>query len=168
MITITEVKILLAGDHKPGERVKAYANVTIDNSFVVKELRILEGSHGLFVVMPSRKVTDHCPNCARKNHLLAGYCNYCGDELDLPPQVSGYVSSRELHMDIAHPINTLARTLITKAVLQAYWEELERVDFYDLYLPSLQQSGVQGGSQEVQGKFPDPSPSTYLVSGCCA
>lgn len=37
------------------EKVKAYAQVTIDDCFVIKNIRVLEGKNGLFVSMPSYK-----------------------------------------------------------------------------------------------------------------
>lgn len=35
--------------------IEAIANITIDNSFVVKGIQVLNGRNGLFVAMPSRK-----------------------------------------------------------------------------------------------------------------
>ncbi len=37
-------------------KVKAIASITIDDDFVVHDLRIVEGERGLFVAMPSRKL----------------------------------------------------------------------------------------------------------------
>ena len=37
--------------------------------------------NGLFVAMPSRKMSDHCNKCGGKNHLRAKYCNNCGGQL---------------------------------------------------------------------------------------
>lgn len=36
-------------------RLRAIASITIDDVFVVHELRIIEGANGVFVAMPSRK-----------------------------------------------------------------------------------------------------------------
>lgn len=46
-------------------KIKANANITIDDCFVVKGIRIIEGSNGLFTAMPSKKgangdYTDIC------------------------------------------------------------------------------------------------------------
>lgn len=51
---ITEIRITLRSEPK----LKAFANVTFDNSFVVRGLKIIEGSNGLFISMPSRKAKD--------------------------------------------------------------------------------------------------------------
>ncbi len=37
-------------------KVKAIASITIDDEFVVHDLRVVEGERGLFVAMPSRKL----------------------------------------------------------------------------------------------------------------
>lgn len=38
--------------------IKAYVDVVIGRHFAVRDLRIMEGSKGLFVSMPSRKIDD--------------------------------------------------------------------------------------------------------------
>lgn len=37
------------------EKLKAYASVCIDDSFLIKGIKIIDGKHGRFVAMPSRK-----------------------------------------------------------------------------------------------------------------
>ena len=76
---ITEVRIKLM--EEPGERLKAFCSITFDDAFVVRDLKIIEGSSGPFVAMPSRKLTSHCPYCGCKNHLRAAFCNQCGKRL---------------------------------------------------------------------------------------
>lgn len=36
-------------------RLRAVASVTIDDAFVIHEIRIIEGENGIFIAMPSRK-----------------------------------------------------------------------------------------------------------------
>src|SRR5215813_8935543 len=64
------------------ERLQAFCSVTFDDAFVVRDLKIIEGTKGSFVAMPSRKLTDRCPQCSCKNHLRARFCNQCGAKLD--------------------------------------------------------------------------------------
>jgi stage V sporulation protein G len=52
---ITEVKVFPT---KEIGRLKAYATIVFDNSFIVRDLKIIEGNKGLFVSMPSRKRKD--------------------------------------------------------------------------------------------------------------
>ena len=51
---ITEVKVFPVNE----ERLKAYVSITIDNCFVVRDLKIIQGPSGLFVAMPSKKRKD--------------------------------------------------------------------------------------------------------------
>ncbi|MCH7760591.1 septation regulator SpoVG [candidate division TA06 bacterium] len=51
---ITEVRVSLRDE----ERLKAFANVTFDNCFVVRSLKVIDGPNGLFISMPSRKMKD--------------------------------------------------------------------------------------------------------------
>jgi stage V sporulation protein G len=39
-------------------RMKAIASITIDNEFVVHDIRVIEGNNGLFVAMPSKRTPD--------------------------------------------------------------------------------------------------------------
>lgn len=51
---ITEVRIILRDE----EKLKGFANVTIDNAFVIRGMKIIAGSKGYFLSMPSRKRPD--------------------------------------------------------------------------------------------------------------
>jgi len=51
-MNITDVRLIKIDGQN---RLKAIAAITIDDCFVVHELRVIEGDNGLFVAMPSRK-----------------------------------------------------------------------------------------------------------------
>jgi len=51
---ITEVKVFPVNE----EKLKAYASITFDNCFVVRNLKVIHGNNGLFVAMPSVKRKD--------------------------------------------------------------------------------------------------------------
>lgn len=51
---ITEVKVYPVNEDK----LKAYVSITIENSFVVRDLKIIQGTSGLFIAMPSKKRKD--------------------------------------------------------------------------------------------------------------
>ena len=53
-MNITEVNINLRDE----EKLKAFVNITFDDVFVVRGLKVIEGKNGLFVCMPSRKLED--------------------------------------------------------------------------------------------------------------
>jgi stage V sporulation protein G len=52
---ITEVRVYPVASE---ERLKAYASITIDHVFLIRDLRIINGNAGMFVAMPSRKMKD--------------------------------------------------------------------------------------------------------------
>jgi stage V sporulation protein G len=39
-------------------KMKAVVSITIDEAFVVHDIKIIEGEKGMFIAMPSRKATD--------------------------------------------------------------------------------------------------------------
>ena len=55
-MNITEVRVRLV--KKDDGKLKAVASVTIDNCFVVHDVKILEGNEDYFIAMPSKKATD--------------------------------------------------------------------------------------------------------------
>ena len=125
-MVITEVRIKLMEDHNENERLQAFCSVTFDNAFVVRDLKIIEGTKGSFVAMPSRKLTDRCLQCGCKNHLRARFCNQCGGKLDEDRATRDADGRVKLHADIAHPINSACREVIQSAVIRSYTEERER------------------------------------------
>jgi stage V sporulation protein G len=120
---VTNVSVKLSP--QSGDRLKAFCTMTLDNEFVVRDLKIIEGTSGLFVAMPSRKLTDHCPKCGGKNHLRAKHCNDCGASLP-ENRVSDEDIQGKLHADVAHPINSECRARLQAAILKAYGEEVSR------------------------------------------
>jgi stage V sporulation protein G len=51
---ITEVRVFPMNEDK----LKAYATITFDNCFVVRDIKVISGTTGLFVAMPSKKRKD--------------------------------------------------------------------------------------------------------------
>lgn len=88
-MTITDVWIRKVT--KEG-KLKAIVSITLDNEFVVHDIKVIEGEKGLFIAMPSKKAAD-------------------GE-----------------YRDIAHPINSATREMIQSRILNAYEEELARVE----------------------------------------
>lgn len=121
---ITEVRIKLMDE--PGERLKAFCSITFDDAFVVRDLKIIEGTNGPFVAMPSRKLTAHCPACRCKNHLRAAYCNQCGTRMKEATTLRDDDGRMKLYADIAHPINSACREMIQSRVIEAFEQEKAR------------------------------------------
>ena len=149
-MVITEVRIKLCEANS--ERLLAFCSVTFDNAFVVRDLKIIEGTKGMFVAMPSRKLTDRCTKCSCKNHLRARFCNSCGTRLDESRAMRDVEGRAKLHADIAHPIHSSAREQIQGAVIKAFAEERERAKMpgyictYDDYDYDADDSPVSYGS----------------------
>jgi len=116
---ITEVKIFLKDS--PDKKLKAYATVTFDHAFVVRNIKVIQGTSGLFIAMPSRKIKYPCSKCGFKNEARVKYCNQCGTQLPVTyrSQEAG-TSSQSEHKDIAHPITQSFREYLQKRVLEAY------------------------------------------------
>lgn len=83
---ITDVRIRKM--EKDG-KMKAVASITLDNEFVIHDIKVIEGDKGLFIAMPSRKSLDG---------------NY---------------------RDVAHPINSDMRELLSDLILGNYEELLK-------------------------------------------
>ncbi len=53
---ITDVRVRLV--NKDDSKLKAVASITIDDCFVVHDVKIIDGNDGFFIAMPSRKTAD--------------------------------------------------------------------------------------------------------------
>ena len=73
-------------------RMKAVVSITLDEEFVVHDIKVIEGDKGLFIAMPSKRTAD-------------------GE-----------------YRDIAHPINSSARDVIQKVILESYEKALLEPD----------------------------------------
>lgn len=90
---ITEIKIY----PKEGadKKLRAFVAITFDHAFVVRDIKIIDGSKGLFVAMPSRKISK-----------------------------IGHDGLAEIeHRDIAHPISAECREYLETKIIEAYRKE---------------------------------------------
>ncbi len=72
-MVITDVKVRRINSDS---KMKAVVSITIDDMFVVHDIKIIDGINGLFVAMPSRKIGDsdyrdiaHPINSETRNYL---------------------------------------------------------------------------------------------------
>jgi stage V sporulation protein G len=124
---ITEVRVALKDS--PDKKLKAYATVTFDNTFVVRNIKVIEGTSGLFIAMPSRKIKQPCPKCNFRNELRSKYCNQCGTQLPMVSRPAGQETTSSAHLehkDIAHPITQSFREYLQKTVLEAFEQEKKK------------------------------------------
>ena len=121
---ITEARVFLKDS--PDKKLKAYVTVTFDNAFVVRNIKVIEGTTGLFIAMPSRKIKQPCPKCGFKNELRSKFCNQCAVQLPLVSRPAGAETNANAqleHKDIAHPITQPFREYLQKRILEAYDQE---------------------------------------------
>ena len=55
LMKITDVRIRKVEKER---KMKAIVSITIDNEFVIHDIKVIEGEKGLFIAMPSRKSAD--------------------------------------------------------------------------------------------------------------
>lgn len=53
---VTDVKIRKIQGTEDGVKIRAYADITLEESLVIHGVKVVEGAKGVFVAMPSRKV----------------------------------------------------------------------------------------------------------------
>lgn len=87
---ITEIRIHVMGE----ERLKAFASVTFDDCFVVRNMKIVSGTKGVFLCMPSRKLPDgthkdmvHPINQEFRQYLEENVLKAYADELAKHPDI---------------------------------------------------------------------------------
>ena len=121
---ITETRIFV----KEGQdkKLKAYATVTFDDAFVVRNIKVIQGAGGIFIAMPSRKLKISCSRCNFKNEVGSKYCNQCGTEMKLESDEEKARDAKTEHRDIAHPILQQFRDYLQSEVLKAYEAEVMR------------------------------------------
>ena len=97
---ITEVRITVRNE----EKLKAFASITFDDSFVVRGLKVINGSQGYFVSMPSRKRKDgsyqdiaHPINNEMRKEIEDKVLDAFEKELNSPSTSSGSPEPDEVH-----------------------------------------------------------------------
>lgn len=172
VVEITEVRIKLMED--TDDRLQAFCSITLDDCFVVRDLKIIDGTNGPFVAMPSRKLTCHCGSCGSKNHLRSNFCNQCGQKIRRSREGADQDGRAKLYADIAHPINSDCREMIQSRVIREFEDELERAqqpgyasrydDDYDAG-PEIDEPVSRGGLQgphRRQHRSSDETPETRI------
>lgn len=97
-LQITEVRIALRDDDK----LKAFASMTFNDAFVIRGLKIIEGTNGMFVAMPSRKKPDgtyqdvaHPINNETRKYIEDRILDEYQKERARQPSVAGALASAE-------------------------------------------------------------------------
>ena len=153
---ITEVRVKIMEER--GDKLQAFCTITLDDSFVIRDLKIIGGSKGIFVAMTSRKLTDRCQRCGCKNHLRAVYCNDCGARQAPDRAVRDDHGRAKLHADVAHPINSSTREILQRAVIEAFKAEVERSKMPGYVAPKLFDDFDEYGAEYEEHELQTPVP----------
>jgi stage V sporulation protein G len=54
LLEITDVKVFPVDE----EKLKAYVTITLDNCFIIRDLKVIHGNTGLFIAMPNKRRKD--------------------------------------------------------------------------------------------------------------
>ena len=146
---ISEVRIKLLPESDGMDKLRGFCSITIDDEFVIRDLKIIEGARGAFIAMPSRKLTDRCSRCRQKNHYRAKFCNECGAQLRRQPVGRDDGGRVRLYVDVAHPIHSTARRKIHARIMEAYRSEVERARRGDYVFASFDDEGFDETYDEV-------------------
>lgn len=83
---ISDVRVRIV--QKEDIKLKAVASITIDDCFVIHDIKVIEGNEGYFVAMPSRKTNDgeykdiaHPINTETRQAVIDAVINAFKDEL---------------------------------------------------------------------------------------
>ena len=117
MFQITDVRISLNPYEKT--KLRAVASMTLDNVFVVKDIKVIDGRKGLFVAMPCTQITKKCRGCKSNNPVSNKFCANCGKEFKNDRRLT-LVRRKEDYRDIAHPICKDCRKYIEDTIVSAY------------------------------------------------
>ena len=120
-MNITEVRVFPV--RKEDDKLKAFATITLDDCFVIRDLKVIHGGTGLFVAMPSRKKKDgtyadvaHPLNSGTRSQIeeavIAEYRQVVQEEVpglrSIPAEEEGSAPSLDEIIDAAPKQNVLS------------------------------------------------------------
>lgn len=114
MFSISEVRVAVNSDPR-NDTLLGFATVTIDDSFVIRDVKIISARDGrVFVSFPTRRIGERCPACGFKNCATAKFCSDCGARQPCPADFPRFI-------DVIFPTSTTCRHLFTDKILSEYF-----------------------------------------------
>ena len=111
---ITEVQVTVAADAiQQRDGVMAFAKVIFDNTFCLRDVKVMSHEGCIFLGMPARKKMQSCPACQGKVFFTDRFCSSCGEELDLKRPSKPY-------LDVCYPIVNTFRRYMEKQIMANY------------------------------------------------
>ncbi|WP_457912652.1 SpoVG family protein [Candidatus Phytoplasma sacchari] len=119
---VTSVRI--KKKYKSTNRLKGIASITFDNSFAVRNIKIIQGDEGIFIAMPSVPKFPKEDDDGINDNIKKIKKNYPNNKKNADSEVTDNndEDSPEF-LDIAHPINSEVRNKI-ESVIKKYFEEM--------------------------------------------
>ncbi len=122
---VTEVRINRLEGSEYNPHFLAGATVCLDNSFAVRDIRIIRSDNGNeFLQMPDRRRTEGCPECNGNIGMGYHYCPWCG----LPMEWPQGMTCREVFQNVCFPTNQEFRKAMTENVLAVYYRQKEQAN----------------------------------------
>lgn len=117
MFQVTDVRLdlLPSGSRGPGEKLLAFATVTLDDCLVVHGVKVIRGQKGVFLAFPTRRKEGHCPCCRQSIPVVSKFCFACGAAIDIMPP-----PPEKVFLDITHPLTMGCRKVFEKAVIEEF------------------------------------------------
>ena len=88
-MNITDVRVRLV--KKDEGKLKALASITIDDCFVIHDIKVIQGTESEFIAMPSRKTSDgeykdiaHPINTETREEIISAILKAYNEELAKP------------------------------------------------------------------------------------
>lgn len=121
---ITEISVVVADDHiQKRDGVLAFAKIIFDNTFCVRDIKVMHHTGCIFLGMPARKKTQPCPGpgCRSKVFFSDSFCSSCGHKLSLSRPEKPYG-------DVAYPITSQFRRYLEERIMEVYNGQVEDPD----------------------------------------
>jgi DNA-binding cell septation regulator SpoVG len=125
-LEVTKVYITPAFKREGRTRLRAYVSIVLNDSFMVKNIRIIEkkevkpGESKYFIVFPNRENTRPCTACSAKVSFRDEFCKVCGTKLSPIIQEATY-------KDLCHPIKRDVSDVLEKCILDEYTKFQEKM-----------------------------------------
>lgn len=116
---VTETTINLVQPPSLGrDGVVAFASITLDQSLVIKGIRLVRVRGRVLAGMPNKERQRPCESCSSKNDITNKYCHSCGHSL------TRLDVEERIYIDMVHPITLELRNHIEGVLIRLYEERL--------------------------------------------
>lgn len=117
-LEITDIRMVREEKNSSRNAVIAYVTITLNDQFLIKNIRLIRHSDRLVIGMPNREKIRDCPHCSIRNAQSNRYCHQCGTPLEkVKIDYSAYV-------DIVHPTKQTFREYLERVIIEEYKRQL--------------------------------------------